>query len=220
MINQILVVPNDNSIEHNDNPSVKHKSFKVHYRVSVILLFFSVFYFINKVYSNYKNEEFSKVLLNYYTASTVYSETPADYVVNLSNKDDTFSVIGIIEINKIGVKYPILSDMTDHLLTIAPCRFYGPMPNEIGNLAIASHNYEDTRFFSKLYTLKAGDTINIYDNSKKKISYVIYRIFETNADDVSSALRTTSNTREVTLVTCNNINGNRLIVKAKEQQKG
>ena len=88
-----------------------------------------------------------------------------------------------------------------------------------GNLAIASHNYEDKRFFSRLNELNVGDIINIYDNSQNKVSYMIYKVFETNANDITNTLESTSNLKEITLVTCNNINGNRIIVKAKEQTK-
>ena len=49
------------------------------------------------------------------------------------NSSDSF-VIGIIKIDKIKLDYPILSDVSDELLKIAPCRFAGPLPNKIGNL--------------------------------------------------------------------------------------
>ena len=56
----------------------------------------------------------------------------------------------MIEIPKIGIYYPIISEATDELLKISPCRIAGPMPNEDGNLCIAGHNYDNYKFFSKL----------------------------------------------------------------------
>ena len=78
-----------------------------------------------------------------------------------------FSVIGIIKIDSIKISYPILSKINDDLLKISPCRFYGPMPNQIGNLCIAAHNYNDNRFFSKLDKLQNNDIIYIYDALRK-----------------------------------------------------
>lgn len=46
--------------------------------------------------------------------------------------------------------------------------------------------------------------------------YSVYKIYETKVDDISCTSQETNNAREITLVTCNNINGNRIIVKAKE----
>ena len=55
-----------------------------------------------------------------------------------------------------------------NLLKIAPCRFYGPMPNEVGNICIAGHNYNSYKFFSRLKNLSIGDVITIFDLSRKK----------------------------------------------------
>ena len=49
------------------------------------------------------------------------------------------------------------------------------------------------------------------------ISYVIYDKYETYYNDISCINQDTNNSRELTLVTCNNLNGNRFIIKAKEQ---
>ena len=75
------------------------------------------------------------------------------------NSSDSF-VIGIIKIYKIKLDYPILSDVSDELLKIAPCRFAGPLPNKIGNLCIAGHNYIDNTSFAQIVKLTSGDTIN------------------------------------------------------------
>ena len=81
---------------------------------------------------------------------------------------NNFTVIGLIEIKSININYPIISKYNDDLLKIAPCRFYGPMPNEIGNLCIAGHNYNSYKFFSRLKNLSNGDIITIFDLSRKQ----------------------------------------------------
>lgn len=90
------------------------------------------------------------------------------------------------------------------------------MPNEIGNLCIAGHNYVDYKFFSRLNELEIDDTIKIYDLAGNIIAYKIFKIYETNSNDTSCTSQDTNNTRMVTLITCNNVNGKRLIIQAKE----
>ena len=102
------------------------------------------------------------------------------------------------------------------LLDISLCRFAGPMPNEVGNLCIAGHNYVDYKFFSRLNELKLNDKIQIYDLSGKYQEYSIYDIYETIPSDTSCTFQNTNNKKIVTLITCNNVNGKRLIIHAKE----
>ena len=123
---------------------------------------------------NYK-ESLAEGLFNSFSLSTLYSQN-SNYVASPMQQESIksdFSVIGIIKIDSIKISYPILSNINDNLLKIAPCRFYGPMPNQVGNLCIAAHNYNDNRFFSKLGKLKKGDIIFIYD-SLRKYMYLLY----------------------------------------------
>lgn len=200
----------------------KFKNFKKHIQklklqfiLSVILLICSFTYIITIYYKSKQNENFSASLLNNFNIESLYSANK-DYIVIELNSSGGFFVIGVIEIPKINIKYPILSDTNDELLKIAPCRFYGPYPNEEGNLCIAAHNYEDERFFSNLFSLNLGDFINIYDSSNSKVSYYIYDIYETHSKDTSCTSQNTNEKKEITLITCNNVNKKRLIVKARE----
>ena len=90
------------------------------------------------------------------------------------------------------------------------------MPNEIGNLCIAGHNYVDYKLFSRLNELEFNDEIIIYDLNGNSIVYKIYDIYETNPDDTSCTFQNTNGIRIITLVTCNNVNGKRLVIHAKE----
>lgn len=89
------------------------------------------------------------------------------------------------------------------------------MPNEIGNLCIAGHNYVDYKLFSRLNELELNDIISIYDLDGTQVNYSIYDIYETNPDDTSCTFQETNGLRIVTLVTCNNVNGKRLVIHAK-----
>ena len=90
------------------------------------------------------------------------------------------------------------------------------MPNEIGNLCIAGHNYVDYKLFSRLNELNINDSITIYDLSGNFKTYKVYDIYETAPDDISCTFQNTNGKRIVTLVTCNNVNGKRLVIHASE----
>ena len=203
--------------EHENVKNIKknnRKKFKFLFYISVILIFCVTSYFLYSSYVTNQKESISKNLLNSFNLERLYSND--NYTTIPLNNNGKHFVIGAIEIPSISINYPILSNTNDELLKIAPCRFCGPYPNEIGNLCIAGHNYDDTRFFSNLYKLNIGDEIRIYDSSNSLIKYYVYKKYETNKNDTSSTSQNTNGRKEITLITCNNFNGNRLIVKAKE----
>lgn len=132
-------------------------------------------------------------------------------------KDGTqYFAIGVINISKIGINYPILSTTSEELLKISPCKFWGPNPNEIGNLCIVGHNYRNSKFFSKIANLETGDIIDITDLSGRTIKYSVYNKYEVQPDDVSCTSQLTNGNKEITLITCTNDNKLRTVVKATE----
>ena len=180
----------------------------------IISIFFCVsllLYIVFHLYSIKNMENFSSFLINNYNIMQLYNNN----YINKKNANNSL-IIGIIEIDKLKIKYPILSYTNDDLLKISPCRFYGPLPNKIGNLCIAGHNYDNNLFFSKLNLLDINDTIKIYDTNNNYIYYYIYDKFEIDKSDMSCTSQNTNGKREITLITCNNLNKNRLIIKAKE----
>ena len=55
----------------------------------------------------------------------------------------------------------------------------------------------------------------LYDTFDKKYIYSVIKNYEVKSDDLSPVYNTISDSFELTLVTCNNFNGNRIIIKAK-----
>ena len=131
-----------------------------------------------------------------------------------------YTMIGEINIPSIKITYPIILpdniDTIDSLLRISVCKFHGANPNEIGNLCIVGHNYRNTKFFSKVPTLKNGEIIEIKDLSGKVIKYKVYDKYLVDPNDVSCTSQLTNGKREVTLITCTNDNKQRYIIKAVE----
>ena len=130
---------------------------------------------------------------------------------------DNNYVIGVIEIEKINIKYPIFYGYSKDLLEIGTCRIFGPFPDSIGNLCIISHNYNDERFFSRLNKLEINDVIKIYDNLGNKYMYYVYDKYEISSSDISVLSQNTNGNFELTLITCTNTNfNNRLVIKEKK----
>ena len=59
--------------------------------------------------------------------------------------------------------------------------------------------------------------INIYDNNSIKYIYYVFNKYEVDEGDLSPISDYTENTKELTLITCNNFNSKRIIVKAKQK---
>lgn len=225
-MNQILI-SKDSSFNINNKLNQKKSKkffFWIQFFVCIIIVVCMVFYYIYYQYDKNKNEKLSKQIVDNFNITKLYENNPNHYEANLLSvqqdyqKDDTnFSVIGLIEINSINLHYPIISTFDMQLLKIAPCKFFGPNPNQVGNLCIAGHNYNSYKFFSRLKELNIGDIISIYDLSGKKINYSVYSSYETEYNDLDCMNQNTNGQKELTLVTCNNIKNKRRIIKATQK---
>ena len=211
-----------NKIENLKNSKISYtkniKKFKSIFWFSIIVILICIIFYFFIKYNTSKKEQFAKSLVNQFDITTLYSNNYSTArLSNTTNQNNNF-VIGLIKIDKINLFYPILSNTTEENLKISPCRFYGPMPNEIGNLCIAGHNYANQTHFGKLTSLTNSDKIQIYDLNGNYIDYIIYQIQEVPSNDTSCINQNTNNFREITLVTCNTLKGTRIVVKAKEHR--
>ena len=214
-MNQILNT-NSNSSEKNSK-YIKLKNFiffKLFFIVSLILFLLSILLLFSANYSKTKEESLSTQIIEKYNISKLYStkETDSYNYISFNGND----ILGFIEIPKLNIYYPVFANINDDLLKIAPCKFAGSLPNEKGNLCIAGHNYDNNKFFSKISTLKNEDEIYIYDTSNNKTIYHVFANYEVTSNDLSPISSSNANTKEITLITCNNFNNNRIIIKAKE----
>lgn len=192
------------------NNKKNNKLFKIQFIVSssilLLIIIFLIWYFI---YIQ-KKEKISSQVIDNYNVSKLYTDV---YNNDLSKSNNIF---GIIDIPKINIYYPIFSTLNDDLLKIAPCKFYGDTLNKNDNICIAGHNYNNSLFFSNISLLNQNDEIYIYDNQGNKYIYNVLKIYEVKYDDLSPIFNYDTNSKELTLVTCNNLNSNRIILKAKQ----
>lgn len=118
----------------------------------------------------------------------------------VANDGTTYYTIGQIYIPSINCKYPILSseeESYETLLKIAPCKFHGANPNEIGNFCIVGHNYKNSQFFSKVPKLKNGDIIEITDTFGKMLQYEVYDKYIVDYRDTACTSQHTEGKREL-----------------------
>lgn len=194
-MNQILITPFQKSIK---------KWFKLQFFLSNFIILSILLYFFGNYFYIIKEEKKSNQLINNLTISKLYSNSPCN-------------VFGIIEIPKIDVYYPVFSSIDDELLKVSPCKFYGGSLNNFGNICIAGHNYNNNLFFSNIHYLEPHDEIFLYDNNEKKFVYEVLNIYEVEPTNLAPILDYSKTQRILTLVTCNNLNKNRIIVKSKQK---
>lgn len=222
-MNQILNEDHHPVLPASTKSTSKHKKkFLFIFFISISICIISFFIYFSMKYHVWEKEKISQSLVKQFSITTLYTNTVAEATTarlenTTSTNTDPF-VIGLIEINKIKLLYPILSSTTEDSLKIAPCHYAGPLPNQVGNLCIAGHNYVDNKLFSKIHLLQIGDTIHIYDLQGNKLIYEVYATTEVDVKDVSCTSQNTNGRKEITLITCNNVTGTRVIVKAKENR--
>ena len=211
-MNQILY-----TVNKTENILLKKKTclFRFVLYFSITILLSSIAYFTVYLYDIKKQEKLASNLINSFNIDSLYSNNKDYTIVKLNNSNEA-NIIGIIKIDKINIEYPIFSKTTDELLKISPCKFFGPEPNKVGNLCIAGHNFNDERFFSKLSSLKIGDVIEIYAPANVCVYYEVYDMYEIEKNDMNCTSQETNGKKEITLITCNNINKKRFIIKARE----
>lgn len=209
-MNQILVTDNNHYFNNNFNYKNK-KTYLIIFCISISICITILFYLTYSFFDQSKQNKKTKMLKNKYNIITLYSNNISPDTLQLSND---ISIVGLIEIPKINISYPILGSSSEKLLKISICRFSGPLPNRIGNMCLAGHNYKNNLMFSKLYVLDVGDTIYITDLNNTKLEYTIYdklKVKENNLDCTEP-----SSEIELTLITCNTSNNSeRVVLKAK-----
>lgn len=210
-MNQILVTELN---PRNTHLKKVRKILKFQLCISIIFIISIISLTSYNFISLYKKEKYSAEILSNYNITKLYSNLSSSELSSYNENMENSHIIGIIEIPKINIYYPVFSMYDDELLKISPCKFYGSQPGKSGNLCIAGHNYDNGKFFSKIANLSANDEIIIYNNSNKKFSYFVFQIYEVKSNDLSPIYNYNKNLKQLTLITCNNLNNNRIVVKA------
>jgi sortase A len=124
-------------------------------------------------------------------------------------------VIGVLQIDLISLKLPIVEGIRNQDLKIAPGHIPGTaFPGQIGNAVIAGHHsYSFGRMFNRLEELKLGDTVKV-KVGKQIYEYTIYEKKMVDPSDLS-VLHSNKTDTILTLITCDADGKRRLILQAK-----
>lgn len=135
---------------------------------------------------------------------------------NIQTTYQGFDCIGIIEIPKIQIKYPIIdANPSFENMRVSICKFWGTKLHDIGNFSMAGHHTYDGTMFGNLNQLENEDIIKVTDLSGETIDYIVFDKLVVDPNDTSIVNSVDPNTREITLITCINRNKFRLIIKAR-----
>lgn len=131
------------------------------------------------------------------------------------------NTMGVIEIEKIKIKYPILEGVKESSLRYGIGHIPGTAGlGQPGNCALAGHrNYTFGRFFNRLDEVKEGDTIRI-STKKEEFTYRVYKKIVVTPDDVS-VIKGSKEDSILTLITCTPvyIASHRLIIHARLEDR-
>ncbi|UVI28351.1 class D sortase [Paenibacillus spongiae] len=141
---------------------------------------------------------------------------PAPETVKKPAQDLDDNAIGLIEIDKIDLKLPILEGASQANLRYAAAHMTETNPiGQTGNAAIAAHRARTKgRLFNRLNELEIGDKITIQTNDKQ-LTYNVNKISIVEPTDLS-VLASSDKESIVTLITCEPLKNptHRLIVQA------
>jgi len=185
----------------------KKTEFKISITILILLVLVLVCVFIyDSIKGKKKNNEIEKVI--------------SEFHQNMENENNTEiegkTIIGTIKINKTLVEYPIITYENLNSLNIAICKYIGPEINTIGNLCLLGHNMRSGMFFSNLYKLENGDTVELINTNGNTVEYIVYDKFYITPIEGEVLDQTNKNYKELTLITCNDISTKRLVIKLKE----
>ena len=162
----------------------------------------------------YKNENVAKEVIKNIKRSFEETDNP---IYEIDEQINGHKVIGIINIPKINLEYPILDSTSVETLKLSITKFWGNKINEIGNVTLAGHNNLNGTMFGKTKDLEVGDIIELTDIQNVTLKYKVFKKYVIDPNDISVILPEEENVREVTLITCTNGNKNRLVIKAHQE---
>jgi LPXTG-site transpeptidase (sortase) family protein len=129
-----------------------------------------------------------------------------------------YEVLGSIKFTSLGIDVKVLNptideiDYTDDALTYGAILYYGDGLNKLGNTTVIAHN--DANNFFNLKNAEVNSEFTVTDSNGITTTYTVIEIKNIQPDDLSVLLPMEENSREITLITCDEAGTERLAVKA------
>lgn len=146
------------------------------------------------------------------------NQTQEDTVKYTTNSGIEYSVEAILNIPRLGINYPVISEWSEELLKVSLNKYWGPKPNEVGNYCIVGHNYKSGKMFGKLKNINIGEKMELTDLKGRTVTYIVSDKYTIDPTDVNCTSQLTNGRRKLTLITCSNSGSKRLVVQGYEQE--
>ncbi len=163
-----------------------------------------------------KDEELKSVVQDFKNQIKELNSNSEDELKKVDLTYKGYNVVGIIEIPKLNLQYPIIDHTDESAMKVSITKFWGNNVNDIGNFSMAGHNNLDGTMFGGTKNLEVGDIIKMTDLSGHTIDYKIFDKYIIDPNDVECVKSIQGDTREITTITCKNGRSNRLVLKARE----
>lgn len=184
----------------------------------IFALYFVAFLFIYDTFRERKLKEMSKDALNLLEKQK--KETKTDNVTEEISATGisygNFTVLGKLEIPKVGVTTVILKEQTYAAMNLGAIKTYGSDLNQPGGFIISGHNFRGrSQFMYPIKNLKNGDKVYITDSLGITMTYVVYSVERYVSPTETSYYKSYEDKYHVVLSTCENGGKSRIIVKAE-----
>ena len=137
-----------------------------------------------------------------------------DKTTNMGFDYSGYTILGKIEIPKIGFKSVVILENTYRSMDLGVVISYGSLLNEPGGTIISGHNYRGQSIFMyNIRNLSSGDKIYITDSSGREVEYTVYETLR-NYSPNNTELYKKVDGYHLTLITCENDGNSRIVVKA------
>lgn len=121
---------------------------------------------------------------------------------------DGTDYLGLISIPSVGIETPVIGELTDPNLNLAPCLYSGSYLED--SMVVGGHNYAG--HFSPLPQVAVGDTVSFQDVNGRRFDYQVAALETLKGDDVDRMLE---EGWDLTLFTCTYSGAERVTVRCK-----
>jgi signal peptidase len=156
---------------------------------------------------SHANNQLSDAANSFLAANDSDSQT----ATTINNRE----IIGVININRLGIHYPIIMYENEASLDISITKYSGPELNEVGNVALLGHRSANggNLWFTQIDKLVIDDVVEISDAKGRTLEYKVRAFNIHTPDDLSVLEIESSSERELTLISCSKDLRNRYVVK-------
>ena len=118
-----------------------------------------------------------------------------------------YSMIGTLRVPSVSIELPVLSQWSYELLNVAPCRYFGSIPE--GNMILMGHNYKS--HFTPLHDVEEGAAVEFEDVNGIVYHYTVAKIETLHKNDGELL----PSEYPLTLFTCTRGGQNRVVIRCQ-----